>query len=76
MARTRRAQQAADEVRYTNRGAAHDVVAKAVREQSAAAVTDLRDLETPGLMKIEHPSLLGTVERLAKAVSTAIAVHS
>jgi hypothetical protein len=45
----RRAQQVADELRYTNRGAAHDVVAKALREQTAEAVGSLRGLENARL---------------------------
>ena len=49
MARTRRAQQVADQLGCTSRGTAYNVVAKALREQTAEAVADLRDLENARL---------------------------
>ena len=42
-------QQVADELGYTSRGTAYSVVAKALREQTAEAVADLRDLENARL---------------------------
>jgi len=42
-------QQVADELGYTSRGTAYAVVAKALREQTAEAVADLRDLENARL---------------------------
>src|SRR5450631_584602 len=41
--------QVADELGYTSRGTAFNVVAKALREQTAEAVTDLRELENSRL---------------------------
>src|SRR5450631_4220206 len=41
--------QVADELGYTSRGTAYNIVAKALREQTAEAVTDLRDLENARL---------------------------
>ena len=37
--------QVADELGYTSRGTAYNIVTKALREQTAEAVADLRDLE-------------------------------
>jgi len=42
-------QQVADQMGYSSRGTAHNVVAKALREQTADAVSDLRDLENARL---------------------------
>jgi orotate phosphoribosyltransferase-like protein len=42
-------QQVADELGYTSRGTAYNVVARALREQTAEAVADLRDLENARL---------------------------
>jgi predicted transcriptional regulator len=42
-------QQVADQLGYTSRGTAYAVVAKALREQTAEAVADLRDLENARL---------------------------
>src|SRR5665647_2339970 len=47
-------QQVADELGYTSRGTAYSVVAKALREQTAEAVTDLRDLENARLDALQH----------------------
>src|SRR5665811_1261661 len=41
--------QVADELGYTSRGTAYNVVAKALREQTTEAVTDLRELENARL---------------------------
>jgi hypothetical protein len=41
--------QVADELGYSSRGTAYNVVAKALREQTAEAVADLRDLENARL---------------------------
>jgi orotate phosphoribosyltransferase-like protein len=41
--------QVAQELGYTSRGTAYNVVTKALREQTVAAVTDLRDLENARL---------------------------
>jgi hypothetical protein len=49
LARTRRAQQVADQLGCTSRGTAYNVVAKALREQTTEAVTDLRELENARL---------------------------
>src|SRR5450759_2240552 len=46
-------QQVADELGYTSRGTAYSVVAKALREQTAEAVTDLRDLENARLDSLQ-----------------------
>jgi len=50
----RRAQQVADQLGYTSRGTAYNVVAKALREQTAEAVADLRDLENARLDALQH----------------------
>ena len=42
--------QVANELGYTSRGTAYNVAAKAMREQTAEAVTDLRDLENARLL--------------------------
>jgi len=47
-------QQVADELGYTSRGTAYSVVAKALREQTAEAVADLRDLEIARLDALQH----------------------
>jgi outer membrane PBP1 activator LpoA protein len=47
-------EQIADELGYTSRGTAYSVVAKALREQTAEAVTDLRDLENARLDALQH----------------------
>jgi hypothetical protein len=47
-------QQVADELGYTSRGTAYAVVAKALREQTAEAVADLRDLENARLDALQH----------------------
>jgi orotate phosphoribosyltransferase-like protein len=41
--------QVADELGYSSRGTAYNIVAKALREQTAEAVADLRDLENARL---------------------------
>jgi orotate phosphoribosyltransferase-like protein len=41
--------QVAQELGYTSRGTAYNIVAKALRDQTAEAVTDLRDLENARL---------------------------
>ena len=41
--------QVAQELGYSSRGTAYNVVTKALRDQTAAAVTDLRDLENARL---------------------------
>jgi orotate phosphoribosyltransferase-like protein len=41
--------QVADELGYFSRGTAYNIVAKALREQTAEAVADLRDLENARL---------------------------
>src|SRR5450759_2427297 len=46
-------QQVADELGYTSRGTAHSVVGKALREQTAEAVADLRDLENARLDSLQ-----------------------
>jgi orotate phosphoribosyltransferase-like protein len=47
-------QQVADELGYTSRGTAYNVVAKALREQTTEAVTDLRTLESARLDALQH----------------------
>jgi orotate phosphoribosyltransferase-like protein len=47
-------QQVADELGYTSRGTAHNVVAKALREQTTEAVDSLRDLENARLDSLQH----------------------
>ena len=47
-------QQVADELGYISRGTAYSVVAKALREQTAEAVADLRDLENARLDSLQH----------------------
>jgi len=47
-------QQVADTLGYTSRGTAHNVVAKALREQSAEAVGSLRGLENARLDALQH----------------------
>jgi orotate phosphoribosyltransferase-like protein len=47
-------QQVADQLGYTSRGTAYSVVAKALREQTAEAVADLRDLEIARLDALQH----------------------
>ena len=47
-------QQVADELGYTSRGTAHNIVAKALKEQTAEAVGSLRDLETARLDALQH----------------------
>jgi orotate phosphoribosyltransferase-like protein len=47
-------QQVADELGYTSRGTAYSVVAKALREQTAEAVADLRDLENARLDTLQR----------------------
>jgi orotate phosphoribosyltransferase-like protein len=42
-------EQVANQLGYTSRGTAFNVVAMALREQTASAVTDLRDLENARL---------------------------
>jgi hypothetical protein len=42
-------QQVADKLGYTSRGTAHNIVAKALKDQTAEAVGSLRDLETARL---------------------------
>jgi outer membrane PBP1 activator LpoA protein len=46
--------QVANELGYTSRGTAYNVVAKALREQTTEAVTDLRDLENARLGALQH----------------------
>ena len=47
-------QQVADELGYTSRGTAYNVLAKALREQTTEAVTDLRTLESARLDALQH----------------------
>jgi hypothetical protein len=47
-------EQIANELGYTSRGTAYSVVAKALREQTAEAVADLRDLENARLDALQH----------------------
>ena len=42
------------ELGYTSRGTAYNIVAKAIREQTAEAVGDLRDLENTRLDALQH----------------------
>ena len=46
-------QQVADEL-GSSRGTAHNIVTKALREQTAEAVADLRDLENARLDALQH----------------------
>ena len=41
--------QVADELGYSSQGAAHSIVAKALRDQTAEAIASLHDLETARL---------------------------
>ncbi len=44
----------ANELGYTSRGTAYNIVAKALREQTTEAVADLRDLENARLDALQH----------------------
>ena len=46
--------QVANELGYTSKGTAYNIVTKALREQTAEAVTDLRDLENARLDALQH----------------------
>ena len=46
--------QVANELGYTSRGTAYNIVAKALREQTSEAVADLRDLENARLDALQH----------------------
>ena len=65
-------EEVARELGYTSKGTAFNVVAKALREQTAEAVADLRDLENARLDALQHAlwdaAMTGDIKAVAAIV--------
>ena len=65
-------EQIANELGYTSKGTAYNIVTKALREQTAEAVADLRDLENARLDALLHAlwdaAMTGDVKAVAAVV--------
>jgi len=66
--------QVADELGYTSRGTAFNVVTKALREQTAEAVSDLRDLENARLDALQAALWDAAMTGDVRAVTTIVQI--
>ena len=67
-------EQVANQLGYTSRGTAFNVVAKALREQTAEAVTNLRDLENARLDALQAALWDAAMTGDVKAVTTIVQI--